>query len=157
MVMLQPCVQSWYSQDAGMTLDQEVLRRKNEELSMVYKEKSRKLLQTQELYDKLKRRAMLGHIQDAALDAVDTTLHGGKAMIPQPMDHADNQGNYERQFGTPYGAPGYAHDTDRVDQTAAMPAQHRTNPQNLQNPAWARLAPPRGTFMHMPRDLSGFV
>lgn len=57
-----------------MQVDQDNLRRKNEELTQVLREKSRKLLQTQELYDRLKRRAMLGQVQDAASDAVDDTI-----------------------------------------------------------------------------------
>jgi E3 ubiquitin-protein ligase CCNP1IP1 len=58
----------------GMQVDQDNLRRKNEELSQVLRDKSRKLLQTQELYDKLKRRAMLGQVQDAASEFVDDTI-----------------------------------------------------------------------------------
>ena len=59
---------------AGLQVDQDNLRRKNEELSQALRDKSRKLLQTQELYDKLKRRALLGQVQDAAQDAVDDTI-----------------------------------------------------------------------------------
>lgn len=128
-----------------MSLDQEALRRKNEELSMAYKEKNRKLLQTQELYDKLKRKAMLGHIQDAALDAVDNTLHGGQVGGSHSIDRTEDQGNYEQQqYSTPYGAPRY---TDRLAQGAAMPPQPRLDSQNMQNPAWARPAPGRGTYI----------
>jgi len=57
-------------------LDKDSLTRKNDELAQAYKEKSRKLLQTQELYDKLKRKAMLGQIQDAATDAADSQVLG---------------------------------------------------------------------------------
>jgi len=57
-----------------MSLDQDTLRRKNEELVQAFREKSRKQLQTQELYDKLKRRTMLGQVQTAASDAVDHTI-----------------------------------------------------------------------------------
>ncbi|KAF3767482.1 hypothetical protein M406DRAFT_27726, partial [Cryphonectria parasitica EP155] len=58
----------------GMSLDQESLQKKYNDLCRAYREKNHKLSQTQELYDKLKRKAMLGHIQDAASDAVDTSL-----------------------------------------------------------------------------------
>ncbi|KAH7260611.1 hypothetical protein B0J15DRAFT_288839 [Fusarium solani] len=58
----------------GMTAEQNALRRKNEEISQAYKEKARKVLQLQELYDKVKSRAELGQIQKAASDAVDLTL-----------------------------------------------------------------------------------
>jgi E3 ubiquitin-protein ligase CCNP1IP1 len=57
-----------------MQVDHDTLRRKNEELSQAFREKSRKQLQTQELYDKLKRRAMLGQVQTAASYAVDDTI-----------------------------------------------------------------------------------
>lgn len=62
-----------------MAVDQDSLRRKNEELLQALREKSRKQLQTQELYDKLKRRAMLGQVQNAAGDAADHTIQASVA------------------------------------------------------------------------------
>lgn len=124
-----------------MALDQETLRRKNEELSSAYKEKNRKLLQMQELYDKLKRKAMLGHIQDAASDAVNTTLHIGTTMAAHHLGRNGHQGTYDQQFETPYDAPRYA---DRLDQNATMSHQALMGPPNMQNAAWARPARPRG-------------
>ncbi|KAF7537043.1 hypothetical protein G7054_g4051 [Neopestalotiopsis clavispora] len=59
---------------SSMDLDQQALRRKNEELAVALKEKNKKLMQTQELYDKLKRRAMMGQMQHAAENAVDSNL-----------------------------------------------------------------------------------
>lgn len=59
---------------SNMAMDQESLRQKNEELIQAFRDKNRKLLQTQELYDKLKRRDMLGQVQNAASDAVDHTI-----------------------------------------------------------------------------------
>lgn len=58
-----------------MLVDQDSLRRKNEELAQAFRDKSRKHSQTQELYDKLKHRVMLGQVQNAASDAVDHTIH----------------------------------------------------------------------------------
>ncbi|KAI1757104.1 hypothetical protein F4782DRAFT_481241 [Xylaria castorea] len=58
----------------GAEFERDELRKKYEELLQTCKEKNRKLLQTQELYDKLKRKAMLGQVQDAAEDAVESTL-----------------------------------------------------------------------------------
>lgn len=118
-----------------MALDQESLRRKNNELSLAYKEKSRKLLQTQELYDKLKRKAMLGHIQDAASDAVDNTLHGGHTLGGHATECFENHPGFDQQYGTPFGATRYA---DRVDHPAAVLAQSRMAPLDAHNPAWAR-------------------
>lgn len=86
----------------GTQVDQDNLRRKNEELTQVLREKSRKLLQTQELYDKLKRRAMLGQVQSAAHDAVDDTIQASTtanrsvgrvgAQDPRPVSHPIFQG-----------------------------------------------------------------
>lgn len=74
---------------ADLHADQDSLRRKNEELVQAYKEKSRKQMQTQELYDKLKRRAMLGQVQDAASEAVDDSIHAsavGSRFTDRLMD-----------------------------------------------------------------------
>ncbi|KAM0548494.1 hypothetical protein ACHAPJ_009817 [Fusarium lateritium] len=57
-----------------LAAEQDALRRKKDEISQAYKEKSRKVLQLQELYDKVKRKAELGQIQRAASDAVDSSL-----------------------------------------------------------------------------------
>lgn len=135
-----------------MALDQENLRRQNDELTVAYKEKNRKLLQAQELYDKLKRKAMLGHIQDAASDAVDTTLHGDPTLAVHPLDRVVNQRNHNQQFGTPYGATSYA---DRLDQSAAAPGQPRMAPPGVQNVPWARSAPSQSMCRQYPRYAAG--
>lgn len=49
-------------------------RQKNDELADRLKDKSKRLLQVQELYDKLKEKAMLDQLQDAATEAVDLSL-----------------------------------------------------------------------------------
>ncbi|CZT07144.1 related to lactose regulatory protein [Rhynchosporium graminicola] len=58
----------------NMQADQESLVRRNEEIANALREKNRKHLQTQELYDKLKRRSMLSQVQDAASDEVDNAI-----------------------------------------------------------------------------------
>jgi E3 ubiquitin-protein ligase CCNP1IP1 len=57
-----------------MNSDNDALRRKNEELHHDLRERNKKLLQTQELYDKMKRRGMLDQVQTAASNAVDDTI-----------------------------------------------------------------------------------
>lgn len=57
-----------------MATEQDSLRRKNEDISQAFREKSRKVLQLQELYDKVKRKAELSQIQKAASNAVDSTF-----------------------------------------------------------------------------------
>jgi E3 ubiquitin-protein ligase CCNP1IP1 len=73
-----------------MQVDQDGLRRKNEELIQALREKSRKQLRTQELYDKLKRRAMLGEVQTAALDAVDQNIQAS-VTVNRFVDRVDNE------------------------------------------------------------------
>ena len=95
-----------------MLVDQDNLRRKNEELVQAFRDKSRKHSQTQELYDKLKRRVMLGQVQNAASDAVDNTIHASAVSnrfvdattgidkgSRQPTLFAEPQGNRMRQSG----------------------------------------------------------
>lgn len=122
---------------ASMALDQDNLRRKYDELAQAYKDKNRKLLQAQELYDKLKRKAMLGQIQDAASDAVDTTLQGGPgaSMGAHTADRFDTQGGYEQQFGTPMRP---SHHPERLDLSGIVPLQPRIAAQNLREGSWAR-------------------
>jgi len=57
-----------------MTVDQENLERKHIELAEAYKNKVQKCLRAQELYDRLKHKAMLGQVQDAASESVNYTL-----------------------------------------------------------------------------------
>jgi E3 ubiquitin-protein ligase CCNP1IP1 len=78
-----------------MQVDLDGLRRKNEELIQALREKNRKQLQTQELYDKLKRRAMLGQVQNAALDAVDQNIQAS-VTANRFVDRVDNQNQNHR-------------------------------------------------------------
>jgi E3 ubiquitin-protein ligase CCNP1IP1 len=73
-----------------LQVDQENLSRKNRELAQALREKGRKHLQTQELYDKLKRRAMLGQVQNAASDAVDHTIQAS-VSANRFVDKIDDQ------------------------------------------------------------------
>ena len=83
-----------------MQLDQDSLRRKNEELIQALREKSRKHLQTQELYDKLKRRAMLGQVQNAASDAVDQNIQAS-VTASRFVDRVENQTQNHRPPPSP--------------------------------------------------------
>lgn len=128
-----------------MTVDQDNLRRKNEELTQAYKEKNRKLLQTQELYDKLKRKAMLGQIQDAASDAVDTTLQNAAASGTSYADQIESQGLYEHQMETPYRGARYS---DRADHQGPVANIPRAPVPDIREDAWARQAGLQGECGH---------
>ncbi|KAG8673415.1 hypothetical protein FPOAC2_06858 [Fusarium poae] len=87
---------------SGLAAEQESLRRKHEEISQAYKEKSRKVLQLQELYDKVKRRAELGQIQRAASDAVDHTLQAAQ-LDPGYSGNMTAQNNLENNRAPAFG------------------------------------------------------
>ncbi|KAI9732096.1 MAG: hypothetical protein M1834_004192 [Cirrosporium novae-zelandiae] len=63
----------------SMTLEANTLQRKNHELMQTINEKVRKQQETQHLYDKLKQRAMLSHVQTAANESVPHILNSAAA------------------------------------------------------------------------------
>lgn len=83
----------------AVTLERDSVRRKNDELLVMLKEKNKKLMQVQELYDKLKRKAMLGSLQDGASEAVDTALDRVAAIGATPVaaDRYQRLGLYQQQ------------------------------------------------------------
>lgn len=71
-----------------------------------FREKSRKQLQTQELYDKLKQRAMLGHVQNAASSAVDHSIQSSVTAnrIANRIDDQNQQPSQPPLFPNMQGA-----------------------------------------------------
>ncbi|PHH75384.1 hypothetical protein CDD82_4469 [Ophiocordyceps australis] len=123
----------------------ESLRRKNEEFAQAYKEKSRKLVQTQELYDKVKRKAEMGHIQQAASEAVDSTFYGP----PRPRSTVPQEYGFRSGFGA-FGRGGTL-DTEGLNQGISDLSQGipQSNPchAGMQNDYWAhRHADAQGIF-----------
>ena len=57
-----------------MQIDQDRLKAENKNLVTAFREKSRKHQQTQELYDRLKRKEMTAATQSAAFESVDEVL-----------------------------------------------------------------------------------
>lgn len=144
---IPPAVCRQYLPD--MAAEQDELRKRNEELSQAYKEKNRKLLSTQELYDKLKRRLMLGQIQEAASEAVDATIAGGRGPMNFGNGRLESQGQFEQQFNTPLVGPAPLvgpRYNDRLDQPAGMPANPRMGPPDMSHSAWARPPYPQGSY-----------
>ncbi|KAH8602068.1 hypothetical protein B0O99DRAFT_561201, partial [Bisporella sp. PMI_857] len=131
---------------SALAVDQENLRRKNEELIQAYREKCRKQLQTQELYDKLKRRTMLVHVQDAASDAVDHTI---QASV-EANRFCDSAGPLSHQ---PIQPPNFQ-SQQRIDsaidassRTMEPPLSRGTNAQN----DWAGFSSQVGDLLNNPR------
>ncbi|KAI1001727.1 hypothetical protein K3495_g6474 [Podosphaera aphanis] len=114
---------------SSMQLEQDNLRRKNTELAQQLRDKTRKYHQTQELYDKMKRRSLLDHVQNAASDAVeqtiqdsvatnryvDTTRTENPSMPPPPLFSDQNSSNSN---GASY--PG-VNIGDGIDRTGTKP------------------------------------
>lgn len=59
---------------SGMQIDQDRLKAENSSLVTAFREKHRKYQQTQELYDRLKRKEMTAATQTAAFDSVEEVL-----------------------------------------------------------------------------------
>lgn len=57
-----------------MQIDQDRLKAENTDLVAAFREKHRKYQQTQDLYDRLKRKEMMAATQSAAFDSVDEVL-----------------------------------------------------------------------------------
>ena len=81
----------------ALNIEHENHRKKSEDLAKAYKEKSRKLQQTQELYDRLKGRVETGHIQRAASDAVDSRFNTGQVASSHSRDNPQQGGQFQHQ------------------------------------------------------------
>ena len=62
-----------------MQLDSDKLKADNTNLVAAYREKARKHQQTQELYDRLKRKEQISATQSAAIDSVDDILNNSQS------------------------------------------------------------------------------
>ena len=85
-----------------MQVDHDKLKSENTNLITAFREKSRKHQQTQELYDRLKRKEMTAATQSAAYDTVDEVL--GSVTNRHGPDHDTNTAhftNFSRQHGQP--------------------------------------------------------
>ena len=78
-----------------MSIDQDRLKNENQTLVVNIKEKTRKQQQTQELYDRLKRKEMTTATQHAAFDSVEGMLGGGGTGTPgRPYTRSQAQQNH---------------------------------------------------------------
>lgn len=85
-----------------MQIDQDKLKTENSNLVTAFREKSRKHQQTQELYDRLKRREMTAATQSAAFDSVDEVL----GSISSRACQDPNQPNLSQQYQSVSRLPG---------------------------------------------------
>ena len=71
-----------------MQVDKDKLKTDNSSLMGALREKSRKQQQTQELYDRLKRKEMTAATQSAAYDSVDDVLQSTSRSTDSQLRHA---------------------------------------------------------------------
>ncbi|KAL8831942.1 MAG: hypothetical protein Q9191_000582 [Dirinaria sp. TL-2023a] len=99
---------------SAMQVDQDRLKSENTNLVTAFREKSRKHQQTQELYDRLKRKEMTAATQSAAYQSVDEVLGSVVNRHPQdmssgmpqyPNDASDQGQNQQPQYPRDLGAP----------------------------------------------------
>lgn len=100
---------------AALQLDREKLQSENTNLVQAFREKSRKHQQTQELYDRLKRKEMTAATQSAAFESVDDVLGnvGNRVGHARPPQQSFAPGQQGRQEASQYA---YANGQDLVHQ-----------------------------------------
>lgn len=85
-----------------MHIDQEKLKMENANLVQAFRDKSRKHQQTQELYDRLKRKEMTAATQSAAFESVDEVL---QSATSRQMPTNTSNSHHSQQFRSNAGAP----------------------------------------------------
>ena len=88
-----------------MQIDQDRLKAENKNLVTAFQEKSRKHQQTQELYDRLKRKEMTAATQSAAFESVDEVLGnvpGRQGFVPTQHNPGGSRAHAQRDFQSPH-------------------------------------------------------
>jgi len=122
----------------------DVMRQKNDEIGQALREKNKKLMQTQELYDKLKRKAMVGEMQHAASDAVNSNIEAATGVGTGFSDH----------FTQPLYEQAASH---RHSQTATQRTEHmypiansmRGESRHLADGGWSKPPAPQCWFYYL--------
>ena len=89
-----------------MQIDQDRLKAENKSLVTAFREKSRKHLQTQELYDRLKRKEMTAATQSAAFESVDEVLGnvpGRQGFVTSQQNPGALRTHVQQEFHSPRG------------------------------------------------------
>ncbi|KAM3556546.1 hypothetical protein ARSEF4850_005480 [Beauveria asiatica] len=138
-----------------LTTENDNTRRKNEELSKAYKEKSRQLLQTQELHDKLRHTVEMGHIQRAATDAVDSRFQQQQQQTSRHFapQHSAPYNNAHLRPGSDAGFRGYG---PAVDQERALDGGIRGSLMDTGAGPWRREHSATGRVSNGPPNYSRF-
>lgn len=97
-----PCVFHSDISSSAMHIDQENLKMENANLVQAFRDKSRKHQQTQELYDRLKRKEMTAATQSAAFESVDEVL---QSATSRQMPTNTSNSHHNQQFRSNARAP----------------------------------------------------
>lgn len=120
---------------AVMQVDQDKLKMENTNLVAAFREKSRKHQQTQELYDRLKRKEMTAATQSAAYDSVDEVL----GSISSRQDQIQSDLSHPYQFmSRPYGQQNFSHSSNELKGSRQAHGKDRTG----SNGGYGSMAPP---------------
>ena len=87
-----------------MQIDQDRLKAENKNLVTAFREKSRKHQQTQELYDRMKRKEMTAVTQSAAFESVDEVLGnvpGRQGFVPSQHNSSGPRAHAQQDFRSP--------------------------------------------------------
>lgn len=91
----------------NMQIDQDRLKVENKNLVTAFREKSRKHQQTQELYDRLKRKEMTAATQSAAFESVDEVLGhvpGRQGFVSSQHNSGAPGSHAQQDFLSPHGS-----------------------------------------------------
>ncbi|KAI4167747.1 MAG: hypothetical protein LQ343_006942 [Gyalolechia ehrenbergii] len=123
---------------SSLQIDREKLQSENTNLVTAFREKGRKHQQTQELYDRLKRKEMTAATQSAAFESVDDVLGSVNARASQarPPQHSFSSRPQEHRDGAqhPYDL-GQDLNHNRVGSNGSSGRGGATMPPPLRRPA----------------------
>ena len=118
-----------------MQMNEDKLKAENAKLGNAFREKSRKHQQTQELYDRLKRKEMTAATQSAAFDSVDEVLQsassnqGSNGLAQSLQYHGEH--SPPKQFSAGHGSgdhhESYHRDGNDASRRMMPPTLHRSS------------------------------
>ena len=101
----------------ALSVDQKSIQQRYDELATVYKDKSRKHAQTQQLYDMLKKKVLMKQVETAASDSVTHTL--------QTINTQQRPATYQNQsYGHGISSQKTASENNQFEELA-IPQRHK--------------------------------
>ena len=124
-----------------MQMDQDKLKTENTNLVAAFRVKSRKHQQTQELYDRLKRKEMTAATRSAAFESVDEVLGSVSSRQHTGVSHYPNPKPYQPELRTLYqhSLPQYPLNQNGVEQ---LHNPHQRNGSNGSGGSGRNMMPP---------------